>query len=158
MSVTSEQLLLKCEFEEEYFAFFLDDLSQIILIESAFHLTKAPDCIYGIANYKGKILTVINMPHIVKKQISKDFFIGVLAKNLTHIGLILGTKIETLMVSFTQIKPLSEERANLPASDILEGEFLDNGRLIYIISINKLYHYLYEEVQTYLRKSFRLLA
>lgn len=154
----SEQLLLKCEFEGEHFALLLDDLSQIIMINPAFHLPKAPECIYGIANHKGKILTIVNIPYLVKKEIAQEFFVGVLARNLTHLGLILGNKIETVMVSFTQIKPLSDERISLPASDILQGEFLYNDKLIYIISVDKLYNHLYEEVQACLRKRFQLLV
>lgn len=153
----SNNILFKFDLENECYAFFSYDLEETVIIENILKLPKTPNCIYGIANHRGKIITLINLPFILNKKIPQEFYIAILQKNMSHIGIIISRNIEILMIDTVQIKPISEERMNLAGSSILSGELL-NSNLIYIISVNKLYSYITEEVQKYLRKEFQIYA
>lgn len=157
MITQSNNILFKFELEKESYAFFSNDLEETIVLENILKLPKTPLCIYGIANHRGKIITLINLPFILNKEVPKVFYVSILQKSMSHIGVIINRDIEILMIDTVQIRPVSEERMNLVGSSILSGELiLDN--LIYIISINKLYSYITEEVQKYLRKEFEIYA
>jgi len=153
----SNNILIKFEFENENYAFFSNDLEETVVLENITKLPKTPLCIYGIANHRGKIITLVNLPFIFNKAVPKVFYVSILQKSLSHIGVIINRDIEILMIDTLQIRPVSKERMDLAGSAILSGELiLDN--LIYLISINKLYSYITEEVQKYLRKEYEIYA
>src|SRR4030042_3812490 len=111
---TANQLLLKFEIDREYYGLMLEELTRIIELEHVLQLPKTPPGIYGVANYKGKIITIANIAYIIKKTAPSNLCLGLLNGSYSHIGLMINDKIETLMVSKIKINPLSESTINSP--------------------------------------------
>jgi purine-binding chemotaxis protein CheW len=152
------KILLHFELGNESYGLVLNDLSQIIILDNILKLPKCPPCIYGVGNYKGVIVTVVDTPYIFNKLKPEKFYIGLLNGKYSHIGLIISDKINTIAIGSIDTGDFQYNSDNNNSMEFLEGEFLIENKLIQIISANKLYNYLLESVNYYLRKEFGLLT
>ncbi len=150
------QILLQFELDKEQYGLVLNTLSQIILLENILKLPKCPDCIYGVGNHKGTIITIVNIPLILKKSMPEKQYVALLSEKYSHIGLIISEKLKTDIISQIDLNQLKLCSENVINTSIIEGELLIGNRLIQFISPNKLYNYLMESVNSCLRKEFVL--
>lgn len=158
MSSISNLILLKFGLGNEYYGLLLNTLSQVILLDNILPLPKCPECIYGVGNHKGTIITVVNTCYIFNKPLPEKIYIALLSEKYSHIGLIISEKITIKMISNININDIQISSINETYGIILEGEFLMDDTLVQLISPKKVYDYLLENVNAYLRKEFILYA
>lgn len=158
MSSISDLLLLKFELGNEYYGLLLNTLSQVILLDNILTLPKCPECIYGVGSYKGTIITIVNTCYIFNKPLPEKIYIALLSEKYSHIGLVISEKITIKMISNININDMQISSVDESYGIILEGELLIDDILVQLISPKKVYDYLLENINAYLRKEFILYA
>lgn len=126
---------------KEYFAFYGNDVKEILPLTNIYYVPGSPDYILGVINIRGDIESVINVNKFLgldDSETTKHSRIAVAQKNDIRSGILVDSVVDVCDIPVSSIKPALSTH-NKTVREFVSGELLYADRTITLLDIGKIF-------------------
>ena len=137
----SEFQIVVCELGGEHYGLDIAAVYEIIRLQPITAVPRAPDCVEGVINLRGRIIPVIDLASrfgIAGAARAKETRIVVAAAASTRVGLVVDGVSEVLMVSDSAVEP-TPAVATGPDAAFVRGIARLDDRLVILLALAALF-------------------
>jgi len=138
----------------EVFAVEINEVLEVVELENITRIPKSPEILYGITNYRGEMLSVIDFrstlgfdTYIDKKTVSVVVIDFKISKKKQLFGFIAESVIDVCDFPETQVEPVCELGLNFDIS-FLKGMSKYNEQIIHILDIQNIFMVANKNIKT----------
>jgi purine-binding chemotaxis protein CheW len=125
----------------EFFAFYGEDVKEILPLVNIYSVPGSPDYILGVINIRGDIESVININRFLgldDAATTKHSRIAVAQKNGIRSGILIDSVVDFCDIPVCSVTPALSTHNNT-VREFVAGELFDNGRNITLLDIGKIF-------------------
>ena len=137
----SEFQIVVCELGGEHYGLDIADVYEIIRLQPITAVPRAPACVEGVINLRGRIIPVIDLASrfgLVPTERAAGTRIVVAAAASTRVGLVVDGVSEVLMVSDSAVEPTPAVATGADAAFVRGIARLDE-RLVILLALDALF-------------------
>ena len=126
---------------DDYYAFYGDDVKEILHLVNIYYVPGSPDFILGVVNIRGDIESVLNINKFLGLPDSKQTNhsrIAVAAKDDMRSGVLVDSIIDVIDVPVSSIKP-PLSTLNNSLRDFVTGEMLYDNKNVTLLDVEKIF-------------------
>ena len=126
---------------DEYYAFYGDDIKEILPLVNIYYVPGSPDFILGVVNIRGDIESVLNISKFLglpEPKQTKHSRIAVAARDDMRSGVLVDSIVDVIDVPVSSIKP-PLSTLNSSIRDFVTGEMLYNNKNVTLLDVGKIF-------------------
>jgi purine-binding chemotaxis protein CheW len=126
---------------KEFFAFYGEDVKEILPPVNIYYVPGSPDYILGVINIRGDIESVININRFLgldDSETTKQSRIAVALKNGIRSGILVDSVVDVCDIPVSSVKPALSTH-NKTVREFVAGEILYSDRNITLLDIGKIF-------------------